>query len=151
MTDTDGMVAWLRKAMDAAQQLAEAAANETTSADWEYQDHDNRLVATSPPRFTVADVDFLDPAPGKFMAANDPAAVLRRIAADRKILELHPSTTQIINPGYGKHVADFGCVTCHDWDGVTEGYGYCPTVRALAEGYGWTEGAASTGEIQALT
>ncbi|MEU5043166.1 DUF6221 family protein [Streptomyces griseorubiginosus] len=147
MTDTDGMVAWLRKAMDAAQRDAEAAAR--AFPDWEFDEFVNEI-RDVPNAGTVAYVPV--PEYGPHISRQSPAAVLRRIAADRKILdELHPSTTQIINPGYGKHVADFGCVTCHDWDGVTEGYGYCPTVRALAEGYGWTEGAASTGEIQALT
>lgn len=78
---------------------------------------------------------------GLFMAEHivlhDPEAVLRRIAAERKILEAHPVDTDVINPGYGKHVADFGCRTCHDWDGVTEGYGWCRTILALAEGWGW--------------
>ena len=130
MTDPDRMVVWLREAMDAAGQLAEAAARETTSADWEYQDHDNRLVATIPPRFTVADVDYLDPAPGKFMAANDPAAVLRRIAADRKTLDLHQNVAGKCDEcGRGYELSDWG----PDFP--------CATVRLLAEGYGWTEEA----------
>lgn len=76
----------------------------------------------------------------RHIALHDPRSVLRRIAAERKILEAHPIDTDVINPGYGKHVADFGCRTCHDWDGVTEGYGWCDTVRLLAEGWGWTDG-----------
>ncbi|MFJ6363416.1 hypothetical protein ACIQIE_19830 [Streptomyces globisporus] len=42
----------------------------------------------------------------------------------------------MINPSYGPHSAGFGCETCHDWDGVPEGRGNCPTILALAEGYG---------------
>jgi len=113
------MVVWLRETLDAAGQLAEAAARETTSADWEYQDHDNRLVATSPPRFTVADVDFFDSAPGRFMADNDPAAVLRRIDRDRKTLD--------------------ECVAAFDWDNWGAASLAETTIRNLAEGWGWTE------------
>jgi hypothetical protein len=69
----------------------------------------------------------------------DPDAVLRRIASDRKILEAHPYTTRVINPGCGLQSAGFGCETCHNWDGVPEGRGNCATVVALAEGWGWTE------------
>ncbi|WP_435285259.1 hypothetical protein [Streptomyces bacillaris] len=60
----------------------------------------------------------------------------RWCAAHRKILEAHPYTTRVINPSYGPHSAGFGCETCHDWDGVPEGRGNCPTILALAEGYG---------------
>ncbi|MEU0160238.1 hypothetical protein ABZ154_15690 [Streptomyces sp. NPDC006261] len=70
------------------------------------------------------------------LPTNDSAGVLRRCAADRKIMAAHPYTTQVINPGYGPHTAGFGCETCHDWDGVPEGRGNCPTILALAEGYG---------------
>jgi hypothetical protein len=73
---------------------------------------------------------------GQFIMLNDPDAVLRRCAADRKILAAHPYTTRVVNPGYGPHTAGFGCETCHDWDGVPEGRGNCATILALAEGYG---------------
>ncbi|MGW5711539.1 hypothetical protein [Streptomyces olivaceus] len=73
---------------------------------------------------------------GEFIALNDPDDALRRLAADRKILAAHPYTTRVVNPGYGEHTAGFGCETCHDWDGVTEGRGNCPTILALAEAHG---------------
>jgi hypothetical protein len=69
-------------------------------------------------------------------AAEIGSAEDRWSAAHRKILEAHPYTDQVINPNYGKHGASFGCETCHDWDGVTQGYGNCNTILALAEGYG---------------
>ena len=137
MTDTDRLVVWLRDAMAAAWQLAEAAARETSSADWEYQEHDNRLVATIPPWFTVADVDYLDPTPGKFMAATDPAAVLRRISADRKILDWHttPHTSDaeycVECGGPCTHKGEAECTAC----GMTP----CNTLVWLAEGYGRKE------------
>lgn len=65
-----------------------------------------------------------------------PDVVLRRCAADRKILAAHPYTRNVIKPSYGMHGAKFGCETCHDWDGVPEGRGNCETILALAEAYG---------------
>ncbi|MFB7707872.1 hypothetical protein [Streptomyces sp. NPDC056105] len=56
--------------------------------------------------------------------------------AARKILAAHPYTTEVLNPCYGPRTAGFGCETCHDWDGATEGRGNCETVLALAEAYG---------------
>lgn len=69
-------------------------------------------------------------------SASAPEADARWTKATRKILAAHPYTTSVINPGYGERTAGFGCETCHDWDGVTEGRGNCPTILALAEAYG---------------
>ena len=124
MTVTDPMVVWLREAMDAATRRAEAAAAETGSAEWEYraaQFTHFTLNATGSPGFMVADVDYLDPAPGKFMADNDPAAVLRRIAADRKTLDDCDDVLHDFVFGAFRKLAE-------------------DTVRNLADGYGWTEG-----------
>lgn len=68
--------------------------------------------------------------------ANNSADIVRRCAADRKILAAHPYTSRVVNPTYGPHSAGFGCETCHDWDGVPEGRGNCATILALAEAYG---------------
>lgn len=78
----------------------------------------------------------VQPGAAAFIALADPAAARRRCASDRKILAAHPYTTQVINPGYGPHSAGFGCETCHDWDGVTEGRGNCDTILALADAHG---------------
>ncbi|WP_448333522.1 DUF6221 family protein [Streptomyces sp. DSM 41534] len=70
---------------------------------------------------------------------NSPEVVLRRCAADRKILELH-------SPDNGDCSA---CAEPEQYSEDSEGAGEwtrsavpfpCDTVRALAEGYGWTEG-----------
>ncbi|MFE0206957.1 DUF6221 family protein [Streptomyces sp. NPDC058985] len=78
---------------------------------------------------------------------HDPEAVLRRCAADRKLLELH----QAVDCGAFGCDCGLKCRTC-DWTasqetGIDAGWGEvdqhiypCPTVRAIAEGYGWTEG-----------
>ncbi|WP_354643876.1 DUF6221 family protein [Kitasatospora camelliae] len=71
----------------------------------------------------------------KHIACWDPARVLAEIEAKRRIIDAHPITTSTINPGYGKTGAGFGCEVCHDWDGATEGYGYCQTLRLIALPY----------------
>jgi hypothetical protein len=69
---------------------------------------------------------------------NDPESVLRRCAADRKVLELH--RPQQDGSGFPDSMQ---CRTCSQDGG--DGYRYlvpapCPSVVALAEGYGWTGG-----------
>jgi hypothetical protein len=66
------------------------------------------------------------------IALNDPASVLRRCAADRKLLELHagrmhscPATDET---GY-----------LDEWTQFDHSQA-CPVILLLAEGYGWTGG-----------
>ncbi|WP_093803927.1 hypothetical protein [Streptomyces sp. Wb2n-11] len=68
-----------------------------------------------------------------------PSAVRRRCVADRKLIAAHPITRDVIavHPD-GTH--GFGCSVCHNEDLLTTGDGWCDSLRALAEGYGWTEG-----------
>lgn len=140
------MVAWLREVLDAAQQRAEAAAKETGSTDWEYQAHGS-LNAMGPSGFMVAvgSQDYLDPAPGQFMADNDPAAVLRRIVADRKLLELHTTPHTVVELAV-EPVGESFCVECDgpcthkgEAECVICGKDGCDTMRLLAEAWGWTE------------
>jgi hypothetical protein len=58
----------------------------------------------------------------------------REVAAGRAILAAHPFTDRIV--AYGCRDFTFGCETCHDWDGATEGRGYCDTILALGTVYG---------------
>lgn len=90
----------------------------------------------------------MDPDLAAHIALHGPDAVLRRCAADRKILAAHPYTTSVLNPSYGAHTAGFGCEVCHDWDGVTEGRGNCPTILALAEAYGLEEPGEQDVEVR---
>jgi hypothetical protein len=134
------MVVWLRESMDAAQADAEAA----TPGQW----HVTEYVAGSDYGFdagvgtALGEVDVVGHGyegggcervqDARHIVRHDPAAVLRRIAADRKILDLH----------IGDH-------ECSIFDGPNPGdidhYAFvleseaCDTVRLLAEGYGWTE------------
>lgn len=71
------------------------------------------------------------------IALHDPDAVLRRCAADRKILADHAP----VGGGWPGHYACEGC----GYDGsycpepITRHVNDCPTLLALAEGYGLTE------------
>lgn len=117
MTDTDRIVDWLRKAMDAAQQLAEAAAQRAWSPRWEW-DPCVREIRDLNNGNTLANL--YHPEIGNFVEANDPAAVLRRIDRDRETLEdcenaiigwTHQETKELAQD----------------------------TIRNLAEAWGWTE------------
>lgn len=151
MTAMDRMLVWLRGALDAAQSAAEAAAADTGSADWEYQSR-GQLYAKGPTGFMVAtgSQDFLEPERGRFMATHDPTAVLRRIAADRRMLD------DLIAEQHDRNLDDgwysCGALTDPDVEGVCldeTRLGKCDCgrdarverrARLLAEGYGWTEG-----------
>jgi hypothetical protein len=146
MTDPDRMVVWLRETMDAAEQVANAAARRAWSPHWEY-DRSVREIRDLNNGGTLANIYF--PAIGNFSADNDPAAALRRIAADRKQLAEHAPV-----PDHGR-LSDHGgcerfscdcvhleppvcrsCRTCTS-DPVEAP---CPSLEHLAEGWGWTEG-----------
>jgi hypothetical protein len=64
------------------------------------------------------------------MARHDPAAVLRHIAADRKILDLHDMAHECSSTDWITRQHDSCC-----W--IPEGE-HCDTILALAEGWGWT-------------
>lgn len=68
------------------------------------------------------------------IALHSPAAVLRRCAADRKILTEHA-------PYGGKGWGAYACTGCGEvsdtW--LIDHTNDCPTLQALAEGYGLTE------------
>ena len=80
--------------------------------------------------------------PGAVCDCTGPASVLRRCAADRKLIELHrPQETGAGFPDIQE------CRTCSA-DSLGDGYQYlmpapCPSLLALAEGYGWAEGKST--------
>ncbi|MFE2712234.1 DUF6221 family protein [Streptomyces mirabilis] len=115
MTDPDRMVVWLREAMDAADRIARR--HRHPCGEWEY-DHMAGEIRDHCNAGTVAFVGKDDPA-GEHMALHDPAAVLRRIAADRKILD--------------------DCERAFDWDNWGAASLVQDVIRNLAEGWGWTE------------
>ncbi|MDJ0342264.1 DUF6221 family protein [Streptomyces sp. H10-C2] len=127
---TAAMLAFTHAAMDAAQRIAEAASgnewlvaadNDGSGNAW-VMNEDMHLLETEEPT-------------ARHIARHDPAAVLRRIAADRRLLELHAD--------------DYGfCAVCARATEETNSLGHafhdslpypCTTARLIAEGYGWTE------------
>lgn len=147
MTATDRMLVWLREALDAAEVVARAAC-EGGEGRWQQADPDRMpgFITGDHEGYHVAyDEGYPTLEQATHIALHDPAAVLRRIAADRKILDEHASDG---DPKYPQ------CVRCADthpgdcecgWHSLggdhwrTAQTHPCATVRALAEGYGWTE------------
>ncbi|MBT2508839.1 hypothetical protein J7I98_23715 [Streptomyces sp. ISL-98] len=71
------------------------------------------------------------------ISEHDPATVLRRCAADRKILAEHAPK----GDGWPSHYACEGCGYDASYcpEPITEHVNDCPTLLALAEGYGLTD------------
>lgn len=126
-------VGFLRATHDAAQAKAEAAAERAWSPHWEYDDL-VRQVRDLNNGNELANIYF--PEIGAHVEANDPAAVLRRIAADRKLIAEHG-----VALGWdGENTDGSVCATCAQdgLDGGRSGDPYpCTTVRLIAEGWGW--------------
>ncbi|MDX3531949.1 DUF6221 family protein [Streptomyces sp. ID05-39B] len=67
------------------------------------------------------------------IALNDPDSVLRRCAADRKLISQHGPCSD----------TDRGCKGCgfdNQEESMVDDYNSCPVLIAIAEGYGWTRG-----------
>ena len=75
------------------------------------------------------------PALTEFLRHFSESRMLREVEAKRAILAEHPLTRHVIPPGYRLVGEGFGCELCHDWDGVTEGRGYCGTLLAAVAVY----------------
>lgn len=131
MTDTDRMVAWLREAMGAAQHDAEGAGGDK----WRRQDHPSDTIAIYDSKGEPVVYDEGSPTEEQqaHIVRNSPAAVLRRIAADRRMFERHwPRETLAIVEAPNK--ASRVVICDHDrqpWP--------CPDITDLAESWGWTE------------
>jgi hypothetical protein len=83
---------------------------------------------------------FVEDGAGNHIAVHDPASVLRRCAADRKLMALHRPV--VLRGGGGSRYFETTtvCKSCEPPQQFPETAYPCPTLRALAEGYGWTEG-----------
>jgi hypothetical protein len=78
-------------------------------------------------------------ADAKHIALNSPSATLRRCAADRKLLELHRPDGSACVVCAGPEESDENSEGEYEWS--RPGLPFpCPTVVAIAEGYGWTGG-----------
>lgn len=113
MTDTARMLSWLRETLDVAEKRADR---------W----HDVECLVHD---ISLADAVVLQGA--TLCVCDGPAAVLRRIAADRQLLELHAQAHECSS--WDEVAGDFNtCQWVNEWE-------TCSTVRLLAEGWGWTE------------
>jgi hypothetical protein len=73
-------------------------------------------------------------------ALHDPESVLRRCAADRKLLKLHQPVVLHAGGGARYFETTTVCKSCEPPKQFPETAFPCPTVLAIAEGYGWTGG-----------
>lgn len=158
MTDTDRMMAWLREAMDETEQAARKAAKlcgcHPPAPSWSFRDGDKptdgRILVVDEPHPDLKrkigrrwNGSYEGLRMAQHIVRHDPAAVLRRITADRQLLELHQ---------------DDGCRDCTICAKPSEetnelGYSFhdplpypCDVVRLLAEGYGWSDEDNETDE-----
>ena len=125
---------WITQQITLAVAVAEEAADGAGSAHWRAAEtascdccvhlrtEDGGLLCTPDSRYA------------DHIAAHDPAAVLRRCTADRKILARHT-----LNPDVHYEPACKGCGTYGDMElSETENLNECPELLDLAEGYGLT-------------
>ena len=127
MTDLHG---WITQQIERAEATARAAEKEdgrTWTSHWDEQAD----------AFQIRDglgilvADQLQPSAAALVTAHDPGAVLRRCAADRKILDDHTV--------FGDNsVHCIGCGVDYESGPLVENVNDCPTLLALAEGYGIT-------------
>ncbi|MGW3383270.1 DUF6221 family protein [Streptomyces albogriseolus] len=133
------LLAWLESAITRAEDLARAAADKEQDASWsdggEYGENVHTDGVAS--AVVVGPWGYLPDATRTYIAANDPASVLRRCTADRKLLELHaPMEDPDVVGRDHLHCQTCAAPVLGELDNVAFP---CSTVRALAEGYGWTE------------
>ena len=129
-------VVFLRAELDRVGQVARAAGGDA----WSLAEHPSDTVAVYDSRRepVVYDEGWPSGDQAQHIALHDPAAVLRRVAADRQIL--------------AEHANDSGdCAACGRPSEETNSRGFaffaevpwpCRTVRLLAEAWGWTEDAS---------
>lgn len=123
------------------QQIAriEAVAGAATPGQWETRDHDDQpgmleVRAADEPDFILGYIADVATDDGHHIALHSPENILRRCAADRKILKVHAP-----QGGGWEPYACLGCGTDSEFGVLVDHTNDCETLRALAEGYGLTE------------
>jgi len=126
---------WITQQIDHVEETARAVEDRSAPWDGQWMADGNSAVRTVNGHvlFYRHGPDPLKPGLADHVALHDPAAVLRRCGADRKILEVHAPAGTKWDP--------YACNGC----GVDSEYGHevghtndCETLLALAEGYGLT-------------
>lgn len=144
----DELITWLRQALDDDEQVALAARAKFGFEDGEGTGRWKANLGFGPAvedEGTSGIVVYDEGAPTDGQALHiarwDPARVLAETKAKRAVIDEHPIDTELSAYaqacGTGK---TFGCVLCHDWDGVTKGEGYCKTLLLLAQPYADRQG-----------
>lgn len=129
---TDDLVRLILAAIEADEKLAREAADDVQAEEWldggkfgesVYPKDVSGYVACGP-------YDFMSWELRQFIARHDPASVLRRCAADRKLIALHPQDPEL----------GWLCQLCGG-EGQNIDCTYpCDTLRVIAESYGVTPG-----------
>lgn len=144
MNKTDKLVADLLAAIEETERDAESAGE----SHWE---SGSESIIGAESGYCVACGPYegdMEPGDKAHVLRHDPAAVLRRCTADRKILSLHElKFTRVETPPYdawtGERVTDeydVECAVC-GWVGDNQN-AICETIGHLAEGYGVQEATA---------
>jgi hypothetical protein len=130
---------WITQQIDKTQRIAEAARGQGEGR-WHHETgyHSGR-VEDERGQTVVYDEGAPLEEEAAHIALHDPAAVLRRCAADRKILEHHAPTGDKWDP-----YACEGCGSDSEYGYIVDHTNDCPTLQALAEGYGLTEEQRAT-------
>ena len=133
MSDLHG---WITQQVDRVEEVAKAA----TPGPWTAETHHHRRT-NEPVYYEVHPVAELEgngdggvtsEADAEHIALHNPAAVLRRCGADRKILADHTAL------GFDGSIHCDGCGVDYESGPLVENVNDCPTLLALAEGYGLT-------------
>lgn len=148
------LLAWLDRAIDERERMAQESVEQATVhlagaeasfvSVWRVVERPatGTFVATCDQWDRVAEVvPTYSGAHADHIAANDPAAVLRRCAADRKLIGMHGTWTDEERTLIGEPASDQSCKGCgfnNQEEPMVADYRHCPVLLALAEGYGWT-------------
>lgn len=142
MTDTDRMVLWLRKTLDAAERDAEAATAATGGPHWRGSDSGlySNDASNHPGPFLADAYGYTDPRIVAHATRHDPAAVLHRIAADRKLLDdLLAEPHAVLTPGGSTQIYCDADSNLNEFCDCGRDARVERQLRLLAEGWGWTE------------
>lgn len=137
------ILAWLDRAITAREQVARSA----SAGSWTATGIGEYGWTVSAPNGALFETDDSDQGrfDAEYIAVNDPESVLRRCAADRKLLAGHkPVQGSGFNPDDDDTPGAYGdiasaCASCGTYDEYAVRFP-CHVVLTLAEGYGWTEG-----------
>lgn len=128
--------AWISQQVDAREALARRAVK--IVGDWTYVPELQRILDRD---YVIANTGS---AYGQHIAANGPAAVLRRCAADRKILERHSVDPALADDRLWATACN-GCGSEGDcWDPATENINDCPELLDLAWAHGMSAAIIAT-------